>query len=530
LTSQTRHEAVLDEILAQAQRIVPFKTANITLLQEDTLYVARRQGYQTFKADQYMATLVQPLSDFPIDAEAIRARQPVVVCDTRQDSRWTRLDKTAWIRACLLMPICLRDRVLGLLRMDSDVPGAFTEKDAQRLRPLANAAAIAIENAHLVEGLEAEVAARTLEIRTEKEKIETILRHVGDAILMVDAERHIQYINKGYTALTGYTLDEVRGKMANTIGAILSEKSEQLIHSTLDKGELWQGEVIARRKDGRTYDAALTIVPMYDADNHFIGYVASHRDISRFKELERARSRFIANVSHQFRTPVTTLKLQAYMIKRREPLEENLRYLTMMEQQIAQLDHLTQDILDMAALDSGQVVWVWDPIDLTQTFDTLRTRHQSQAKASGLTLHMQLPAANLSSIKGDQVRFTRALSEIVENAIKFTPAGGSIMVKAENIATNQDKNEPNQTWVAISVQDTGPGISAEEQGKVFDNFFRGSLAEAGHIPGTGLGLSVAQEIIRAHGGKITVNSQIGKGTTFTVWLPTRAETFIPNAP
>ncbi len=529
LTSRTRHEAVLDEILTQAQRIVPFKTANITLLQEDLvtgdhrLYAARMQGYEAFDTEAYIATLVQPLSDFPIDAEAIHSRKPIVVFDTQQDPRWVQLDKTTWIRACLFVPICLRDRVLGLLRMDSDIPHAFTEKDAQRLQPLANAAAIAIENARLVEGLEAEVAARTSEIRTEKEKLEIILRHVGDAILMVDAERHIQYINKGYTALTGYTLDDVLGKTANTIGAILSEKSEQLIQATLGKGELWQGEVIVRRKDGRTYDAALTIAPMYDVDDHFIGYVASHRDISRLKELERARNRFIANISHQFRTPVTTLRLQAYMMKRREPLEENRKYLVMMEQQIAQLDHLIQDILDMAALDSGQVVRTWDPLDLSQTFDTLLTRYQSQAQASELTLHIRPPAADLPTVKGDQERFSRALGEIVENAIKFTPAGGQITVQAESVgATAQNRTWDEQTWLAISVQDTGPGISPEEREKVFDNFFRGSLAEAGHIPGTGLGLSLAQEIVRAHGGKITVESQVGEGTTFTVWLPTRS--------
>jgi diguanylate cyclase (GGDEF)-like protein len=149
LASLTTREAVLDEILHQAQRIVPYNTANIMLLEGDTLRIARWHGYETFGGEDLVANLVQSLDDFPLDAQAIRSREPVIVLDTCQEPRWVVFPDTAWIRSFLAVPICLHDRVLGLLRLDSDTPGTFSAEDVQRLQPLANAAAIALENARL---------------------------------------------------------------------------------------------------------------------------------------------------------------------------------------------------------------------------------------------------------------------------------------------------------------------------------------------------------------------------------------------
>jgi signal transduction histidine kinase len=140
-------------------------------------------------------------------------------------------------------------------------------------------------------------------------------------------------------------------------------------------------------------------------------------------------------------------------------------------------------------------------------------RYQDQARNSGLTLVVEPLPPDLPLLKGDQKRLSQALGEIVENAIIFVPSGGTVTIKVQSVE-GQDRG-----GVALSVQDDGPGISPEEQDKIFDRFFRGSLVESGHIHGTGLGLSIAQEIARAHGGHITVESQVNEGSTFTIWLP-----------
>jgi PAS domain S-box-containing protein len=698
LTSLTRPEAVLDEILRRAQRIVPYSTANIALLQDGILHIAQWQGYEAFGSEKFVSSLAQRLTDHPLDAEAVQSRKPLVIYDTHQEPRWVVFDETAWIRSHLIVPICLGDRVLGLLWLNGDTPGQFTTEDAGRLHPLVNAAAIAIENARLyeatrrqserlaqtlavsellhrgikleqvlerivqgavrlgfrravlnvcqpedelvtvqaaagleapdlealmsatyrwsdfqtlmqerfrvsrsylirhaelnwaqdfqgivvvpsienrgpgfwhpedallvplwgtggqpvgllsldepadgllpdlgtiqtletlanqaaiaiensrlVEGLEAKVAARTAEIVAEKEKSEAILRSVGDAILMTDPEMRIQYVNDAFTALTGYKAKEVIGQRADLVGArVASEQIKQSIILTLAKGGIWQGEAIGQHKGGHTYDATLTIAPMRDAQGNLMGYVASHQDISQRKELERAQRRFLTNVSHELRTPVANMKLYVQLLQMRRQPEKAEHYIQVLEDQADRLHHLVDDILKITALDSSHGVTAWEPVSLPTIIKDAVTRYQSRAESSALTLTAVPVPPDLPTVRGDQFRLNQALGELVENAVLFTPAGGQVTVEVQTVEENREH------WVTISVRDTGSGISPEEQERIFDRFYRGSLAESGHIPGTGLGLSIVKETLHAHGGRVTVESQAGRGSTFKMWLP-----------
>jgi PAS domain S-box-containing protein len=362
--------------------------------------------------------------------------------------------------------------------------------------------------------LEAQVAKRTAEIRAEKEKSETILHSVGDAIVMVDLEMRIQYVNDAFIALTGYTAEEVMGQphMDLLAGEVMAEQSRQSLRLALDKGEVWQGEVTARRKDGRTYEAALTIAPMRDAAGRLVGYVSSHRDISRFKDLDRARSRFITNISHELRTPVANMKLYVHLLRKGMSAEKTERYMEVVSEQVERLEHLIQDILEMTGLDSGQAINAWEPVSLPTVISDAVTRYQSQAEAADLALIAMPVPPDLPAVKGDQSRLAQSLGELVENAVIFTPTGGRVIIEAEAV------EEGGQRWVTVAVRDTGPGISPQEQERVFVRFYRGSLAESGHVPGTGLGLSFVEEIMRAHGGRVTVDSEEGQGSTFTLWL------------
>jgi diguanylate cyclase (GGDEF)-like protein len=149
ITSLISHEAVLDEILRHVQRVVPYSAASIALWEEDTLRVVRWRGYEAFGGEELVSSLVQTLDDLTVDLDVIQSRQPLVISDIHREPRWVVFDETAWIRSYLAIPIRLHDRVLGLLRLDSDTPGRFSAQDIKRLQPLVNAAAIALENARL---------------------------------------------------------------------------------------------------------------------------------------------------------------------------------------------------------------------------------------------------------------------------------------------------------------------------------------------------------------------------------------------
>ena len=373
---------------------------------------------------------------------------------------------------------------------------------------------------NLQKGLETLVAQRTAEIEAEKEKSDTILRSAGDAIGMIDLDMRVGYINPAFTTLTGYTPPEIAGQ---PIDILLKERLPAqeitLLRQTLARGESWQGEMFARRQDGRTYKASMIVAPMHDATGKITGYVSSHQNISHLEELEQARSRFITNISHELRTPVANIKLYAGFLQKGAPPEKNARYHQVLVEQAERLENLVQDIIEITSLDSGQAVTTWEPISpLTITKDVI-AYYQNMAQSSGIKLESRPVTFELPEIKGDQSRLTQALGELVENAITFTPGGGEVTIEIKAV-------EKDQRWLTIAVSDTGPGISVEEQERVFDRFFRGSQAESGHVPGTGLGLSIAQGIVKAHGGQVTVQSpstrlpknEMFPGSTFIIWL------------
>ena len=172
VSSWTSHQAVLDEILVQADRIVPHDSANIALLQGDLLRNVRARGYDAHGSGEFASSLAVPLSDLPIAVAAVQTRKPLIIPDTRKDPRWVVFPETAWIRSCLVAPICLQDRVLGMLRLDGDSPNRFSAEDAERILPLTNVAAVALENARLYEATLRELGER----QAAEEQIKASLR------------------------------------------------------------------------------------------------------------------------------------------------------------------------------------------------------------------------------------------------------------------------------------------------------------------------------------------------------------------
>ncbi len=446
-----------------------------------------------------------------VPRQVVQTGQPVLIADMRKEEHYH--DCAPNILSELCVPLQTGQRIIGVVNLESRRPAAFDENDLRLLSILGSHLAAVIENAHLVEGLEAKVVARTAEIVAEKEKSETILRSVGDAICMTDGEMRVRYVNPAFTTLTGYAAEQILGQpFCLLVAENLPDRDGLSLQRALEDGDSWQGEVAMQRRDGRTYEAALTMVPMRDTEDRLAGYVSSHQNIGQRKRLDRARSQFIANVSHELRTPASQMKLVTQLLQKRRRPEETEPYLQIIEGQVDRLLDLIQDVVLMAELDSGELITNWKPLSVSMAIGDTVGRYQSQANKASVTLAARPVLPDSPVVDGDRVRLSQALGELVENAVIFTPSGGQVTVEAGTV------DEDGQCWVTVAVHDTGPGISPEEQEHVFDRLYRGSLAESGHIPGTGLGLSIAQEIMRAHGGRVTVESGLGKGSTFTLWL------------
>jgi PAS domain S-box-containing protein len=449
---------------------------------------------------------------------AIERGRPLVIRDNIDDDLSFLGVDAVPTGSAMALPLISGNRKLGALLFLTNEPRNFSQEEVDRGEQIALHIALAFAEAQLVENLESTVLARTNEIISEKEKSETILRNVNHAIMMADQELIIRYINPAFTTLTGYTEEDALGQPAGSLGAgANSESLAVAIKAALDRGEGWHGDVVGQRKDGRTYDAALTLSPVFDSSRSLIGVVSSHQDISLQRSLERARNRFMSNVSHELRTPVTSILLYTHLLGTMENIpERSTRHLEILDHQVNRLKLLVEDVLEITGLDSGHTIENWDPVPLSFVIREVVDGFQGQAREANLTLSLDPVPSDLPIVMGDQMRLGQALAEIVENAVTFTPTGGQV-----KLAINSSTDEGVE-GLAITVLDDGPGIPQDEIDSIFERFFRGSITEDGDLPGTGLGLSIAQEIVKAHGGRISVKSRLNEGSAFTVWLPANA--------
>ena len=365
--------------------------------------------------------------------------------------------------------------------------------------------------------LEGLVGERTAEILGEKERSEAILRSVSDGVLTTDGSLDIRYVNPAFSTMTGYTSAEALG---HAVADLLGDDVRCILPRAHETEVAFQGEARARRKDGRMLDLELTISLMQNVGGDAVGYVWTLHDISRSRDLDRARKGFLDNISHQLRTPLTTLKLYNHLLGKAELPERHQQSLRVMDEQVQWLEHLIQDILEMTSLDSGNAIAIWAAVNWGTIFDHLTARFGPQAERAGLTFYYSPVGPELPQIKGDQSRLIQALGEIVENAIRF--AGPSGAVSLTTVTCHKD----DRRWLTVSVTNTGPRIPEDESQRLFERFFRGRIAEIGQTPGTGLGLSIAQSIVNAHGGRITFESD-DTNTTFSVWLPAPAQELAP---
>ena len=250
----------------------------------------------------------------------------------------------------------------------------------------------------------------------------------------------------------------------------------------------------------------------------------------KLKELDRFKSQFVSDVSHELRQPLTNIKTYLYLLDRGKP-EKRVGYMETLNRETDLLQQLIEDLLHLSRVDLGKVRPVLASLDLNRLIGTLVADRTPLAAEHGLTLHTAL-AADMPPVLADAKMVTQVLTNLLANAMNYTPAGGTIVVStaarrdgggAEERGSGGDtqyaiRNTPTE-WVTFSVSDTGPGIAAEEQTRIFERFYRGEAARQSRASGTGLGLAICQELIQRHEGKITLESQVVQGSTFTVWLP-----------
>lgn len=229
---------------------------------------------------------------------------------------------------------------------------------------------------------------------------------------------------------------------------------------------------------------------------------------ARLQELDRLKSKFVADVTHELRTPVTNLKLYLDLMEH-APAQKQAHYLRVLRHQADRLAVLITDILSLSRLEQQKTAVTFAPLDFNCLVTEVVQQHMASASAAGLELRCHT-AANLPPVWGHQTQLAQVVTNLVSNAINYTPVGMVQVSTAWDDALGM---------VQLTVQDTGMGIPEAERPFLFDRFYRGEQTGQLSIPGTGLGLAIVQEIVALHQGKIGLESQVGEGSTFLVWLP-----------
>jgi PAS domain S-box-containing protein len=345
----------------------------------------------------------------------------------------------------------------------------------------------------------------------ERDLFETILRHAGEAIALVGVDGTLLYANPAWENLFGYLPDTSTGMQIEWPPCAGDERTTHAISRAIEQGISWKGDISYTLPQGHQLDVALTLTPVRDAARDLVAFVSVQSDIGERKVDEERRKRFLTDAAVEMRTPVTNIKMREYLL-REAPLEQHALHLEALEREIERLSRMVEAMLELSRFDAGLVQLNRQEIDVNRLVSEAVTRFSLAAEDRGVTL-VFTPGGPLPRTVADAAQLARALGILIDNAIRYTPEDGHVEVRLGHQASVDGD------YVTIQVQDAGPGIAPEVLPLIFDRFYRTEHARDSSASGVGLGLAIAQEIVSLHEGSITVESELNRHSTFTIWLP-----------
>lgn len=336
-------------------------------------------------------------------------------------------------------------------------------------------------------------------LQQEKSKMETTFTYMADGVLTVDSSGSIIHANpiaKNILSLT--SLDE---KFDDAIVRLKDTISMDYIKS---KG--YHGTDLVE-KNGETYN--MDYAPFMDSKNEIGGVILVFKNITEQHRIDKLQKEFVANVSHELKTPITTIKSYAETLLDGALEEKNIaeEFLNVINSESDRMSRLVSDLLRLSRMDYEQTKWSREEINLQDIVNLIVKKLQIQIKNKNISIHVDVPED--LKIMFDRDGFEQILLNIAGNAVKYTHDKGNVWIGAKR----DEKN------ILVSIRDDGQGIPKEDQTRIFERFYRVDKARARGLGGTGLGLSIAKQIAEAHNSTITVNSELDQGTEMIITIP-----------
>jgi two-component system phosphate regulon sensor histidine kinase PhoR len=338
----------------------------------------------------------------------------------------------------------------------------------------------------------------------ERDRSATILRSMIEGVAVISAQERVLFSNRAFSRILGLEGAAIEGRAL--VEVVRQSDLLAIIKQALSNRQQVSSEIVVGTVRPRSF--AVTAAPV--GAEGATGAVLVLHEISELRRLERVRQDFVANVSHEFRTPLTAIQgfAETLLAGALDDPENRRRFVEIIRDHAARLARLTEDLLKLSRIEAGQLALEFQPVSLHQLVDACIETALVKTEPRHLTLDVILPP-DLPEVRGDASRLREVLQNLLDNAAQYTPPGGRIEVSA--LRTGQQ--------VVVTVADTGIGIPQAEQGRIFERFYRVDADRSREAGGTGLGLSIARHIVEAHGGRIWVDSTVGEGSRFHFSLP-----------
>lgn len=371
------------------------------------------------------------------------------------------------------------------------------------------------------------------EERKAEEKILQLSRAVEQSpvsITIASTEGKIEYVNPKFTEMTGYSSEEVMGINFKELNSEINALNDQFsFPNLLVSGEKWKGEFRNKKKTGENFWELLTISPIRNNEGRIINIVSVGEDITERKnieerlkealekaeELSRLKSIFLGNMSHELRTPMVGILGFAHILKEELTDKSNSEMAEMIIKSAKRLLSTLESILEFSQLESSKIQINSVPVNLAKKAFQISGDFEDQLNDKKLKLDLKIQNSSIH-VLADEKLLQQVLNNIVDNAIKFTPEG-EISVEVDKVIME------NKSWGIIRVKDTGIGISEEKQKIIFEDFRQASEGTSRGFEGSGLGLTLAKKIINMMKGYITLESEVGAGSKFTIYLPAEVD-------
>lgn len=345
------------------------------------------------------------------------------------------------------------------------------------------------------------------ELVQDRQQFSTVLEHMADGVLITDHQGMVVLINPAACRLLKTTPEEA---LSRAFAAVVRH------HSLI---ELWQRcraqgrEQVEAVELGAELLLQAVVTPF--RERGIVGYVVILQDLTQVRRLQTMRRDFISNLSHELRTPLASLRAVIETLQdgalADPPAAE--RFLRQAENEVNTMTQMVDELTELSQIESGQVRLRLVTVEVCRLIDVPLERLRPQAERAGIHLTVNI-ADNTPQVLVDEERIQQVVTNLLHNAIKFTPPGGQVV-----LAATATTGEGVGREVAIEVRDTGVGISKQELPRIFERFYKSDRARTRGQGGTGLGLAIARHIVETHGGRIWAKSKVGKGSTFTFTIP-----------